>query len=362
MNIYDYFIWRGDLSFDIDPINEVDYLVFSQLAYCSFDEFFTNDKALSIRELGNRLKNYNNDLDLDKFTVEFIDRIYNTKRYGDLLIHDYVSILNEKEVEQFAAMMIDVNRFKTIVAFRGTDDSLIGWQEDFELICSKIKAQDDALLYLERCNKLFKKYVVLGHSKGGYLALYSSTNTDSKIQKKIEKIISYDGPGMKLGTYNIEGFNRIKDRFVKYLPTYDMFGLMFDNDNEKIIVSSIANGPEQHSVLTWQVNVNSICRAEAFENETELIRRAVRNFMNKVSNDDMKIFVSELFDELRNSDIEQVSDFTSGDIRRIIKVLINIRGVSKKTKNVIAILFQEFVGEFGNNFLSGITNKFSKNN
>lgn len=35
-NLINYLKWRGDLSFDISPLNEVDALIFSELVYLDF--------------------------------------------------------------------------------------------------------------------------------------------------------------------------------------------------------------------------------------------------------------------------------------------------------------------------------------
>ena len=195
-DIMDYLNWRGDLNFKQANINEVDSIILARFSYLPFKDIDLKQTD-NIENISIKMK----DLELDKFTwkddKEFIIKLGKSKRYKDLIISDYEEIIDLEAQKQFAAITIWLpNRYKYI-SFRGTDTSLVGWKEDFNMSFMKdIPSQKESVRYL---NKIAKKYrgkiIVGGHSKGGNLAIYSSMFCDDKIKKRILAIINADGPG-----------------------------------------------------------------------------------------------------------------------------------------------------------------------
>ena len=78
-----------------------------------------------------------------------------------------------------------------MVVFRGTDDTLIGWKEDFHMTyMDHVPAQKRAASYLHHVMKEFPKgrFLVAGHSKGGNLATYAcSYLPDSLFEQDVYK-------------------------------------------------------------------------------------------------------------------------------------------------------------------------------
>lgn len=360
MNIHDYIDWRGDIPFSVDPLNEADYLVFADLVYCRFDGLLNKNKVLTIKELSEAyFANEINRQMLDNSDVSFEDpvllnKLSKSKRYMNLNVHDYVSSFHDANNEQFAAMMIDVPNFETIVAFRGTDDSLAGWVEDFEISCKEIKSQKDAVEYMNNRSKIFRKYILLGHSKGGNLAIYSAMNVKDKIEKRIKKIISIDGPGLVRDTYSKEKFDLIKNKYIKYSPSYSIVGSIFDNEEEKIIVKSNSTGFGQHDLLTWQIEGNRILKSDKIENDSILFTTAVDSFVSKTTVEERQIFIDELSNALRKADVDAISDIYNGDLKKFALIINNISSTSKKAKDITNLFFMEFVNVFGNNFVDTV--------
>lgn len=360
MNIHDYIDWRGDIPFSVDPLNEADYLVFADLVYCRFDGLLNKNKVLTIKELSEAyFANEINRQMLDNSDVSFEDpvllnKLSKSKRYMNLNVHDYVSSFHDANNEQFAAMMIDVPNFETIVAFRGTDDSLAGWVEDFEISCKEIKSQKDAVEYMNNRSKIFRKYILLGHSKGGNLAIYSAMNVKDKIEKRIKKIISIDGPGLVRDTYSKEKFDLIKNKYIKYSPSYSIVGSIFDNEEEKTIVKSNSTGFGQHDLLTWQIEGNRILKLDKIENDSILFTTAVDNFVSKTTVEERQIFIDELSNALRKADVDAISDIYNGDLKKFALIINNISSTSKKAKDITNLFFMEFVNVFGNNFVDTV--------
>ena len=62
MNIIDYIRWRGDLSFENDPFNEVDNLCFSYLSYVNIETYFNDiNYSFTIKKLSDLYFKYYSD-------------------------------------------------------------------------------------------------------------------------------------------------------------------------------------------------------------------------------------------------------------------------------------------------------------
>lgn len=210
--IIDYVNLRGDLTIDKDPYNELDALIFSLISYFDLTSIISSDsKPLTIQEAYTRyeslhLRNIpsNNDI---LFKI-----LSNSPRYQNIKIINYTSELDKEMIKQFAVVTLLLDDETMVVSYRGTDDSLIGWHEDFLMLCdSVIPAQQSALDYLNTVSQYqsslnnfinnkylgnlinrLSKYInykkkrpiwLLGHSKGGNLAIYAaclSTKKDSE--------------------------------------------------------------------------------------------------------------------------------------------------------------------------------------
>ena len=360
MNVVDYVIWRGDIPFSIDPFNNVDGLVFSLFAYYSFDTLFKGIRSLTIEQLA---KSYLSNKVMGNTIMEqqidnnnLIYQLSRSSRFKDLVVHNYVSIFHSITTEQFAALTIDLPNNITVISFRGTDNTLTGWNEDFELSYKEVQAQYDAVDYLNKNAKLFRKYIIVGHSKGGNLALYSAMHCNKGVQKKILRVISNDGPGLRTGTFNLEDYNAIKDKYVKIVPEFDVVGSIFDTSNKKIVIKSDAKGLGQHSGVTWQVEKNDFIRT-TLDNDSILLSEVINNFLSKTTEEDRKKLTKDIFMTARNCNIKYISDV---NIKTIIDIVKNTADMSKDSKDIANLLFKEFVAVFGNNFIEEVRDVVNK--
>lgn len=355
MNIIDYCKLRGDISFREDPINYVDCVAFSHLVYINFDNYFNNKKSATIEELYKNL-NVFYDSDKDRNTnfslkneIELLKEMANSKRFKELKIHNYLSIYHKDNAEQFAAMVIDLPSRISVVAYRGTDDSLAGWQEDFQLSYKDVSAQYDALKYLNHSSRIFRKYYVVGHSKGGNLALYSAVNCKKHVQRRITKIVSCDGPGLRYNSYPVKSYNQIKERFVKIVPEFDIVGLFFDDEKEdKIIVKSNSTLFGQHSGMTWQVDGNKFENVEKLDDKSERIKRAIKSFLESTPEVERKEFEEKIFDKMKSVDIESLNDIQANNISMLFKFSKALIDIANETKGTVSIFIKALIKEFSN--------------
>lgn len=341
MNIFDYLKWRGDLSFIVDPFNDVDNLVLSFLSYVDFQGILDNDKTMTIKELSDAyFKIHCHDDTKTTFSTTFnsplvLKQMAETERFSDCKAYNYEYILHEETVEQFGAIMIDLPDGSTVISFRGTDDSIIGWKEDLMLSYGDIRSQFDALNYVNKNCRIFNKYRIIGHSKGGYLAIYTALNCYEPIRNNIIQIISNDGPGLRPESYSKENYEKIKDKYLLIVPEKDGVGTIYEMaENKKIVSCSSNNIISCHFITTWNVEGNKLVLASNHAYETDLTRKVILQFLKETDKKEREVFVEQLFIVLKQSNIESVVQFSKEGLPLVlntIKNLLNLDDSAKKT-------------------------------
>ena len=353
MNIIDYLKWRGDLLLKASPFNEVDNLIISQMAYTCFDEYFKLKDSYTILELSNLFFNDHTDEEIMasksfvKLAPFVLREMANSIRFKDCLVHDFVSTIDEETYEQFCCFQVDLSDHTTYVAFRGTDDTIVGWHEDFCMSFQIVPAQVAAKKYIQTLSP-YRKYRIGGHSKGGALALYASLNAPRK-GKNIINVYSNDGPGLNrkyLSQEELDAYENIKGKIIKIVPEFDLFGVLFSKDYITKVVKSDAVMLLQHSAMTWQVEGTKFVETTLSE-ESKMIEVNYREFLDNASEEECKAFTEEMFDVLRDAEVDTVSKFIEGGIPLFIKTLYEASNMNKKSKAFAKSIFDAFIKGYG---------------
>ena len=168
-NINDYLLWRGDIPIIEEvPFNEVDSMILARFSYLIFDRIDLKEietiESISkkMKDLKNEDFRYNGDKDV-------IVNLGNSIRFKDMQVTDYVKN-NDKETEkQFSAITVHVSNDEMYLSFIGTDKTILGWKEDFNMsFMQNVPAQIAGLEYVKKIARKFpdKKMRLGGHSKG----------------------------------------------------------------------------------------------------------------------------------------------------------------------------------------------------
>lgn len=259
-NIIDYISWRGDLPFTKDPVNEVDALVFSVLAYVNLEKLDWAS-APTIKDLA-KLQEY-----LDKEEGDYGPRIIadpvkklmklvaESTRYQDIGIRDYRCILDEATQMQFAATSFDLPDNGLFIAYRGTDESLIGWKEDLNMsFVDGIPSQMEASLFaLEQIEKSDRYIILSGHSKGGNLAVWAAAYLDEDKKNRILDIYSNDAPGFSHAFLDSDEYRSVRDRIHSFVPESSIVGILLEHDDYTTIQSTNLT-VFQHDPFSWSVD------------------------------------------------------------------------------------------------------------
>ena len=325
MNVNDYVNYYKNISFDDYKWNDVDNLVCAAFAYLPLGQREINGLFLPNKVL----KKSNHPA--AGLLFEVLDSI----RYKGLELWDYVNIVNDET--QFGAITIRLNDI-CYVAFRGTDNSIIGWKEDFELGYDyPVPAQRLARDYLADHIKEDDKVIYVGgHSKGGNLAMASVLEADDDIFKRIRFVYNNDGPGLLENVFNSNEFLRIEKKLKMFLPEESVVGILLNNTNRYQVVKSRENGFKQHDLFSWlcfggvlvngKLSVLSVKAKKIFDNwlekqDLEKRKRLVEGFFGL-----LKLTGAKNFNELKLSNINKLlSKISIDDLgKKVLKDAISI--------------------------------------
>lgn len=265
--IFDYLEWRGDLSFARDRFNEVDNLILSVLAYSEFDGIVDPQESgrdsislLKAAEQFGAKMDRPSSVDHNRFFKQipnFLSKAAQTTRFGEIQLSSYENQVNFEQSKQFSAVVFSLNSEQHFIAFRGTDDTLIGWQEDLLMsFMEEVPAQKQAVIYMNRIfSNLAGNFYLGGHSKGGNVAVYAATHATETNQKRITGIYNNDGPGFRANILKNEGYQNILNKISTIIPKSSIVGMLLEHKGEYKVVGSSEPGIMQHNPFTWELRV-----------------------------------------------------------------------------------------------------------
>lgn len=344
-NILSYLKWRGDLDFTERSFCDADNLVLSCLVYLDFKGIVTeNQEGITVREASEiyfRMK------EEGKYRDRAEDRILyamaDSKRYGNAVLSGYVEKRESLEEIQFAAMQIALDDGTCYLAFRGTDESIVGWREDFSISYKVVPAQQMAVEYLEkRMKKEGQIYRVGGHSKGGNLAVYAAMKSKKQAQEQLIQIYNNDGPGICKEMIDEEGYGNIRNKITRIIPGFSVIGMLFAPKEEPIIVKSSGNGLMQHNLMTWEVEGDKLCTLTEPEEKSRFYNQIFRTWIESADMEQREIFTRDFFNALEANGAKTIPEIAEGGLDGFGTILISIAESESRTKIVIGKLIKSF--------------------
>ncbi len=349
-NIVTYLKWRGDLTVYQDPLNEIDGLIFSELAYLRMDGIVPGqgeEGGITIREANRRYEKTNQKMMFYAQKEMLFDLMAQSKRYGDMVLSNYVSTTDTESQQQFAAMHITVAPGQVFIVFRGTDSTLVGWKEDCNMsYMMPVPAQQSAVDYVEATAKgIFKKYYLGGHSKGGNLAIYSAVFANPRFQRKVAGVYSYDGPGFNRAIVNDEAYRVIKERIHAFVPEESIVGLLMEHEEEYAVVKSDQIAPLQHEGLFWKVSGNRFELADELHPRSLEFSAGIRALLEKLSSAEKKALVDAFFQVFEKAGVDDFLDLLEVDPKMATALLKAVATVPKETRDLVGKLIKLLVEE-----------------
>jgi len=375
LNLFDYLEWRGDLSFARDSFNEVDNLIMSVLAYVKFEEIVpleTGVGTIPLLKAAERLRETMEEPS-SFYSIPFFNQIpkllfkaAESKRFRDIKLSGYVNQIDYEQSKQFSAVVFSINSKLHFIAFRGTDDSLAGWKEDFQMsFMEEVQAQNQAVIYLERIlSNLAGDFYLGGHSKGGNLAVYAASHEPKNIQDRIIGIYNNEGPGFQTNIIQSEGYQSILGKISTLIPKSSVVGMLLEHGEEYRVVSSSETGIVQHNPFSWEVKGRNFVYEKGLTKDSLNINKVLRAWLNQLSMEERAQFVDALFDIIQATGAKTIGELSKEKLalaNSMIKTYKNMDTLTQShLKNSVEIFFKESQKVIKNSINEDINSLFSK--
>ncbi len=374
--VMDYLEWRGDLRFSQDPFNDIDALILAMLSYLPFKGIvpgFDSRKSVTLEEAADRYFSRNpkaddepSDIDLtvspsmDAELMELLKTGAGSPRFARMRLSRYQEITDFDAGQQFAAFTFalpDTKRLK-VVAFRGTDNTLIGWKEDFEMAYKeKTPAQESACTYLDRSTGIFSgKVAVCGHSKGGNLAVYAASCLSRGKRSRLTRVINFDGPGFNFSILPRTSFTSCEHKVVNYVPEESVVGMLMETVGKREVITSSARAIYQHNPVTWEMKRTQF-NPGVLSDTAKWLEDTLEDWLARLSLEKRRAFIDALFDVLGASEGKTI-DPKEGlqDINQVVK---NIANLDQETRKMLVEVFTSITEQAKNSLTQTLKEKLS---
>ena len=330
--IYDYLDYYKNCSFEEVEFNQMDAMLFACLVYLPIKSFSENKSYKDFVSYAYTF--YKDDYSgvMKPSSFALLNKIKTSKRYENIIISNFKNVRNNDT--QFGAMSVRFND-NLLIAFKGSDSSLISWIENLRLnyqyptyTQSKgIKYAKDNILDSD------KNVYLVGHSKGGNLAMCAGTEIPSGLRDKVKVIYNFDGPGFLKKEYE-KKFNLIKEKVVNIVPTGSVVGMCLYNDNFKSVKSKdLAFG--EHYPVGWGVFGEFFVKTSLSRVSKQIHEMTTTN-LDAVDKKQLGETIEEL---CKGLGVDYDSDFHLS-ISEIWEIIRNMKGIDPKVYKYLTSVMQ----------------------
>ena len=351
-NVMDYISWRGDLSLEQSQFNEVDNLILACFSYVNLDGIpaVTKQKGIGLKKLTEEfMKLYTmKELEADKSFIRLAPfmmmEMAKSARFGKCVVRNYVNDIVTEAEQQFAAMEIVLEDGTSYVSFRGTDDTIIGWKEDFNLSTGVVPAQKRAIEYLQKISEHTDGMLrVGGHSKGGNLAIYGSVMCKSAHEKILE-IYSNDGPGFSREFQELPETKEMMPKIIRIIPEYSIIGTLLEHEKEPVIVASSSKGLLQHDGFSWEVQGPALVRRDSLNKTALRFIEILHKWIDGMDMEQKRLLIEDLFATLQASGYENLSEVQSGGLKSLAAMVKRVEKFAPESRGMMQELLTAICG------------------
>lgn len=351
-NIMDYISWRGDLSFEQSQFNEVDNLILACFSYVNLDGIsaVTKQKGIGLKKLTKEFMKLHTmkELEADKSFIRLAPfmmmEMAKSVRFGKCVVRNYVNDIVTEAEQQFAAMEIVLEDGTSYVSFRGTDDTIIGWKEDFNLSTGVVPAQKRAIEYLQKISEHTDGMLrVGGHSKGGNLAIYGSVMCKSAHEKILE-IYSNDGPGFSREFQELPETKEMMPKIIRFIPEYSIIGTLLEHEKEPVIVASSSKGLLQHDAFSWEVQGPALVRRDSLNKTALRFIEILHKWIDGMDTEQKRLLIEDLFATLQASGYENLSEVQSGGLKSLAAMVKRVEKFAPESRGMMQELLTAICG------------------
>ena len=351
--VFDYLTWRGDLTMRAAPFCEVDSLILSMLSYLDMQDIVPalgEEGNISVWEASKSFldrypdpKQSKMGVLIPKDIVKMMKAMRSTKRFGTLKMSGFVNLIDPETELQFSAVTFHLNNGTAVVAYRGTDDTLVGWKEDMNMcFLPVVPAQVKALEYLNAvAQKCTGKMIITGHSTGGNLAVYAAVHSDAAIRERITAVYSNDGPGFGKNILDDPDYLEIRPRICNLVPQSSVVGMLLEHDeNFTVVKSRQKSGLLQHNGLSWELLGNSFVHLKDVTPDSRKLDRTVNQWIRDMTPEQREEFAEAVYQLFSVDGAQTLTDLVAA--RK--KWFAHTKNLDPRVHETIQKMFSELIG------------------
>lgn len=343
-DVFDYLSWRGDLTLAQSPFNEVDSLILSVFAYLDFSSVQKHkavrfqDAVAAINRMSDKLK-FDGPCMLMRSVVELALAAAGLPRFRDMEISHFSAVTDEAKEIQFAAVTFLLSDKTAFISFRGTDNTLVGWKEDFNMcFTQEIPSQMEAAEYAALVAQELKLPLRLGgHSKGGNLAIYAGTRLSPEQQDNIVCIYNHDGPGFSEEFLKRNEYLNIRDKIQSFVPESSIVGVLMEHDAYTTIRSS-SPSLLQHNPFSWIVFGTHFVYA-ARSSSGKKFEKGINSWIKSMTPQEREGLVENIYGILSSSDAKTIDELDKAKLKSFLSMHRTFRemGIKKQTQLMLSL-------------------------
>ena len=333
------------------PFKELDVLALTELTYLPFDRIVPQGDTTNIEvrlsdvtELVDRTTNFT----VTNQHLQLVDKLATSKRFRNVKLLNYVDEYDPDVQKQFAAMTYRLTMDVYLVVYRGTDDTLIGWKEDFHMTyMDHVPSQRRAASYLQHVMKEFPKgrFMVAGHSKGGNLAAYACSYLPDHLIERVDAIYCYDAPGLNKAIIETEGYQRIAHLVHRFVPQGSIVGMMLEvPEPAKIVKSRAFGGFAQHDAFTWMVEKDGFGTLDQTSPDSQQTDETLKQWVRETSADERKKFFDTFFGIFLDAGITSINDLMNlKNFSKIKEIFQNTQDLDPTEREMLERLAKQLI-------------------
>lgn len=329
-DLFEYLRWRGDIRFSQVGPAEVDLFILATLVYIRLDGIVPEDalEGVSLAMAQQLLEADPNKQQRFRTANDeaLLKAAANAPRFRDVWLQCYRDVFIPQEDTQFAAVTCRLEDGSVAVVYRGTDKTMVGWKEDFEMAFREsVAAQRLAGEYLEEVAAWMAGPLRLcGHSKGGNVAIYAAANVPENIQSRILQVHNFDGPGFHETFLEQPGYLAILPKIVSIVPQASIIGMLLRRKEPLRFIRSSQLGLMQHEPYSWQVMAGQFVTEEDLSGDAKFWDRTFDKWIDETAPEDRAELFGAVFDFLMMEDVTQPKDLLKP--QNLLQYIKNFKG------------------------------------
>lgn len=344
-DVFDYLEWRGDLTFEQSGFNEIDALILSIFAYLDFsflertEKLLFKDTVVRINQMPENIK-YDGPGIIMHSVIELANKAAISNRFQDMEVFNFKDITDEEKEIQFAAITFLLPDKSAFLSFRGTDNTLIGWKEDFNMcFIDGVPSQIEAARYLnETARKIKMPLRVGGHSKGGNLSIWASAYLLPEYKNNVLHIYSNDAPGFSENFLRSDMYLSIRNKIRYFVPESSIVGVLMEHD-EYITICSSNQSVLQHDPFSWLVIGNHFIYDDTRTFSGRQFDKIINSWIRAMSSKEREELVENIYDILSSSNAKTIDDIDKTKIKSLFSMQKTFRelGIKKQTQLILSL-------------------------